>query len=118
MKIAGAAMPAASLALLIVARLQLGASFSVQAKAKKLVTTGIYSRIRNPIYVFGGVLLVGLSMLLETVVAPVAGGGADSDADRSRAEGGAGAGRGVWGGVCAVQGWDVVLVEINYALCG
>jgi protein-S-isoprenylcysteine O-methyltransferase Ste14 len=31
----------------------------VRAKATTLVTTGIYSRIRNPIYVFGGLMLAG-----------------------------------------------------------
>lgn len=35
------------------ARLQLGDSFSVGAEAKHLVTTGLYSRLRHPIYVFG-----------------------------------------------------------------
>jgi protein-S-isoprenylcysteine O-methyltransferase Ste14 len=45
---------------LVVARLQLGASFSVRAKARKLVTTGIYSKIRNPIYVFSWIFLLGL----------------------------------------------------------
>ena len=64
-RIAGAAIAGVSIALLIVARLQLGASFSVRAKAKKLVTTGLYSRIRNPIYVFGELLLIGVSMLVE-----------------------------------------------------
>jgi protein-S-isoprenylcysteine O-methyltransferase Ste14 len=39
------------------ARIQLGASFSVAARAKRLVTGGLYSRIRNPIYVFGGLLI-------------------------------------------------------------
>lgn len=46
--------------LLIVARLQLGAAFSVQAKASNLVTTGLYSRIRNPIYIFGALFIVGI----------------------------------------------------------
>jgi protein-S-isoprenylcysteine O-methyltransferase Ste14 len=64
-KIAGAAIAGVSLVLLIVARLQLGAAFSVQAKAKKLVTTGIYSRIRNPIYVFSAMFLVGIVIVLE-----------------------------------------------------
>ena len=64
-RIAGAAIAGVSIALLIVARLQLGASFSVRAKAKKLLTTGLYSRIRNPIYVFGELLLIGVSMLVE-----------------------------------------------------
>ena len=64
-RIAGAAIAVASLALLVVARLQLGAAFSVRPRAKKLVTTGIYSRVRNPIYVVGEIFLVGVSMLLE-----------------------------------------------------
>jgi protein-S-isoprenylcysteine O-methyltransferase Ste14 len=58
---------AVSLAVMVVAfclfaaaRIQLGASFSVAAKAKHLVTGGLYSRIRNPIYVFGGLLLAAL----------------------------------------------------------
>ena len=49
--------------LLMVARVQLGSAFSVEAKASKLVRTGLYSRIRNPIYVFGGLLIVGLLLL-------------------------------------------------------
>ena len=35
------------------ARVQLGKSFTVSAQAKQLLTAGLYSRIRNPIYVFG-----------------------------------------------------------------
>jgi protein-S-isoprenylcysteine O-methyltransferase Ste14 len=61
----GAAIAGVSLVLLIVARLQLGSAFSIQAKARKLVTTGIYSRIRNPIYVFGGIFILGVSLLVE-----------------------------------------------------
>jgi protein-S-isoprenylcysteine O-methyltransferase Ste14 len=64
-KIMGAAIAAMGLVLLIVARLQLGAAFSIRAKAKKLVTTGIYSRIRNPIYVFSAMFLVGLVIVSE-----------------------------------------------------
>jgi protein-S-isoprenylcysteine O-methyltransferase Ste14 len=64
-RIAGAVIAGVSLALLIVARLQLGAAFSVRAKAKTLVTTGIYSRIRNPIYVFSAVFLVGIVIVSE-----------------------------------------------------
>jgi protein-S-isoprenylcysteine O-methyltransferase Ste14 len=53
---------------------QLGASFSVRAKAKKLVTTGVYSRIRNPIYVFSAMFLVGLVIVSERwlLLAPIA----------------------------------------------
>lgn len=49
-------------AMLIVARLQLGSSFSVRAKASVLVTSGIYSRIRNPIYLFSAIMLLGLAI--------------------------------------------------------
>ena len=35
------------------ARFQLGNSLTVSAQAKQLVTHGLYSKIRNPIYVFG-----------------------------------------------------------------
>lgn len=46
--------------LLVTARLQLGRAFSVQAKASSLVTTGLYARIRNPIYVFSALLIAGV----------------------------------------------------------
>jgi protein-S-isoprenylcysteine O-methyltransferase Ste14 len=36
-----------------VARWQLGDAFSVGAEARQLVTSGLYSKIRHPIYVFG-----------------------------------------------------------------
>ena len=52
------AIPAAGLWML--ARLQLGKSFSVTAQARVLVTTGLYSKIRNPIYVFGMLLIAGI----------------------------------------------------------
>ena len=40
--------------------MELGPAFSVQAKATTLVTTGVYSRIRNPIYVFGAIFILGI----------------------------------------------------------
>lgn len=63
-KIAGGVLAGAAVMGLVVARLQLGASFSVKAKAKKLVTTGVYAKIRNPIYVFGGLFLAGIAIVL------------------------------------------------------
>jgi protein-S-isoprenylcysteine O-methyltransferase Ste14 len=42
-----------------VARFQLGASFAVTAQARQLVTRGLYSKLRNPIYVFGSCVIVG-----------------------------------------------------------
>jgi len=50
---------------LTVARWQLGNSFSIRPEAHELVATGIYSRIRNPIYVFGTLLIAGLPLYLN-----------------------------------------------------
>ena len=61
----GLGLGIASFLVLIVARIQLGRAFSVRAKAETLVTTGIYSRIRNPIYVFGTLALVGLVLWMN-----------------------------------------------------
>jgi protein-S-isoprenylcysteine O-methyltransferase Ste14 len=54
---------------LFVARFQLGKSFAVTPQAKQLVTHGLYSKIRNPMYVFSGLLIVGFA--LATQLRPV-----------------------------------------------
>lgn len=59
-RIIGLAIAMPALLLLVLARLQLGRAFSVRAKASNLVTTGLYSRIRNPIYVFGALIFLGI----------------------------------------------------------
>jgi protein-S-isoprenylcysteine O-methyltransferase Ste14 len=50
---------------LFVARYQLGKSFSVTPQARELVTQGIYSKIRNPIYVFSTLFVIGLLLVLQ-----------------------------------------------------
>jgi protein-S-isoprenylcysteine O-methyltransferase Ste14 len=65
MRIVGAVIELPSVALLILARIQLGGSFSVTAKAQTLVTHGLYSRIRNPIYVFGGLTIAGVFLFFR-----------------------------------------------------
>ena len=62
MRFAGACMVVIGLSLWMLARIQLGASFSVGAKAKALVTRGLYSRIRNPIYFFGSITIAGICL--------------------------------------------------------
>ena len=64
-QVAGFALAAGSFLMLVVARIQLGSAFSVQAKASTLVTTGLYARIRNPIYVFGGLVIAGAILWLD-----------------------------------------------------
>ncbi len=59
----GLAVAVAGLFGVIMARYTLGKSFSVRAKATALVTHGIYSRIRNPIYVSGMVLFLGVFLM-------------------------------------------------------
>jgi protein-S-isoprenylcysteine O-methyltransferase Ste14 len=49
----------------ILSRYTLGRSFSIAARATALVTTGIYSRIRNPIYVSGMVFFVGVIVIVR-----------------------------------------------------
>ena len=48
-----------------IARAQLGNSFSVTPQARALVTTGLYSRIRNPVYLFGATCLAGFAMYVS-----------------------------------------------------
>lgn len=63
MRVGGAVLVAAGVAGWAAARIEIGASFAVQARAKKLVTGGIYAKIRNPIYVFSAVAAAGLALL-------------------------------------------------------
>jgi protein-S-isoprenylcysteine O-methyltransferase Ste14 len=64
-RIAGACLIVAGIAGWITAQFQLGDSFSVRPEARALVTRGIYSRIRNPIYVFSALLLSGVVLYVE-----------------------------------------------------
>jgi protein-S-isoprenylcysteine O-methyltransferase Ste14 len=64
MRIAGLCLLVAGFILWTVARFQLGSSFAVTAQARTLVTRGLYSKIRNPIYVFGSCVIAGAILLL------------------------------------------------------
>jgi protein-S-isoprenylcysteine O-methyltransferase Ste14 len=61
----GTALVFIGLAGIVAARYQLGKSFSLSPQARQLVTRGVYSKIRNPIYVFGVVEVAGLILLLH-----------------------------------------------------
>ena len=59
-RVIGFAIAVPSLLLLRTARIQLGRAFSVRATARNLGTSGLYSRIRNPIYVFSALFILGI----------------------------------------------------------
>jgi protein-S-isoprenylcysteine O-methyltransferase Ste14 len=79
MRIFGACLLPGVLFWVAVARVQLGSSFSVTPQARRLVTRGLYSRFRNPIYVATPFLFIGFALviakwwplLLLVVVIPV-----------------------------------------------
>ncbi len=56
----GSMLVVAGVAGIAVARYQLGRSFAIRAEAHQLETHGVYSKIRNPIYVFGAVVIAGI----------------------------------------------------------
>jgi protein-S-isoprenylcysteine O-methyltransferase Ste14 len=62
---AGLALCLIGLSGVILGRYTLGRSFSIRAKAVALVTTGIYSRIRNPIYVSSVTFILGLIVMMR-----------------------------------------------------
>jgi len=63
----------------IAARWQLGASFSVRPDARGLVTSGLYSKLRHPVYVFGTPAVIGVlvallgwkALVIAVIVVPV-----------------------------------------------
>ena len=65
LRVAGAVLAVAGFTLLTLARVQLGDAFSVTPQARMLVTRGLYSRIRHPVYVFSMLGIAGLSLYLR-----------------------------------------------------
>ncbi len=57
-------------ALWLLARRQLGDAFSVAPEARRLVTRGLYSRLRHPIYVFGTLAFLFVVLALQGWFAP------------------------------------------------
>jgi protein-S-isoprenylcysteine O-methyltransferase Ste14 len=93
--VVGAVIAGLSFPFLLLAHWQLGASFSVSAKARALVTTGIYSKIRNPIYLFS--LVPDWAIALSVYLGAVGGGrGAHSPAGSPCPEGRASPGGRLW----------------------
>ncbi len=63
-KVLGLALTVVGFGLVSLARFQLGPSFSIAPQARALVTTGIYSVVRHPVYVFSTVGIAGLLLYI------------------------------------------------------
>jgi protein-S-isoprenylcysteine O-methyltransferase Ste14 len=64
-RVIGTALMLVGIGGIATARYYLGKSFAIKPEAHQLVTRGIYSKIRNPIYVFGIVMLAGFVLVLH-----------------------------------------------------
>lgn len=64
-KTAGLSVATAGFGLWMLARYQLGHSFSATAQARHLISTGLYRRFRHPIYYFGGLAHLGVLVALQ-----------------------------------------------------
>lgn len=62
---AGVSLAAISFALVLLARAQLGKSFTVTPQAKDLVTHGLYSRLQHPMYVFVDLTVCGIALAVH-----------------------------------------------------
>jgi protein-S-isoprenylcysteine O-methyltransferase Ste14 len=68
MRVTGIVIGVPAFVLWFIARMQLGKSFSIRPQARELVTHGLYSRIRNPIYLFGSLFIAAIILYLERPV--------------------------------------------------
>ncbi|HVO80608.1 MAG TPA: isoprenylcysteine carboxylmethyltransferase family protein, partial [Terriglobales bacterium] len=64
----GMVIGAVGFVLWLIARIQLGDSFSPRAVARKLVTTGLYSRFRHPVYLFSTIGIAGICFAMHWYV--------------------------------------------------
>jgi len=65
LRIVGAILTMGGAIGMTLARIQLGNSFSIRPQARELVTRGLYARIRNPVYIFGMVLIAGVILYVN-----------------------------------------------------
>ncbi len=65
-RIAGLLLTLVAGSLLLTARIQLGNAVSFGAEANKLITTGLYSKFRNPVYFFGILTILGFALYLHS----------------------------------------------------
>jgi protein-S-isoprenylcysteine O-methyltransferase Ste14 len=63
--LAGSGLAAVSFPLWMLARIQLGSAFTVRPEARRLVTHGLYSKFRHPVYLFGSLSYFGALLALQ-----------------------------------------------------
>ncbi len=51
----------------LIARVQLGNSFTIGAHAKELVTVGLYSKLRHPVYYFSILAVTGIAIFTWSI---------------------------------------------------
>jgi protein-S-isoprenylcysteine O-methyltransferase Ste14 len=61
----GVALAVISFVLVVLARSQLGKSFSVTPMANDLVTHGLYSRLQHPMYLFFDLTVCGMALAVH-----------------------------------------------------
>src|SRR3954465_15610256 len=61
----GLGLAVVGITILTIARVNLGNSFSITPQAQELVTSGVYSKIRHPVYVFSAVAIAGLLLYVR-----------------------------------------------------
>jgi|SRR5580658_5897820 protein-S-isoprenylcysteine O-methyltransferase Ste14 len=61
----GVVLAVTSFALVVLARLQLGKSFTATPKANDLVMHGLYARLQHPIYVFADLTVCGIALAVH-----------------------------------------------------
>lgn len=62
--LAGSIMATISFGLWILARLQLGDAFSIAPKSTRLVTRGLYAKLRHPVYYFSITAVMGIGLFI------------------------------------------------------
>lgn len=65
LRVVGLVLVIVGFGLLTLARIQLGSSFTVGAEASRLVTRGLYARIRHPVYLFSELGIAGAILYFE-----------------------------------------------------
>lgn len=65
--IIGIIIVALAFILWLIARVQLGNSFTIGAHAKELVTVGLYSKLRHPVYYFSILAVTGIAIFTWSI---------------------------------------------------